>query len=220
MAFLPIDELAIRLAGCYTGAVFDATRERRLPSGVLPSAIGLLDRDRRVAGPAFTVAGTRKPGLTEHDCLLSWTRFLAAAPAGHVVICQPNDLTLAHMGELSAETLHLRGVAGYVVDGGTRDSAFIRELGFPVACRYSTPADIAGEWSVDELGGEIAIADVLIRTGDYVLADRDGVIVVPASETPAVVARAEALASTESDLRSALRQGMDPEEAYLRYGVF
>jgi regulator of RNase E activity RraA len=124
------------------------------------------------------------------------------------------------MGELSAETLHLRGVAGYVVDGGTRDSAFIRELGFPVACRYSTPADIAGEWSVDELGGEIAIADVLIRTGDYVLADRDGVIVVPASETPAVVARAEALASTESDLRSALRQGMDPEEAYLRYGVF
>jgi 4-hydroxy-4-methyl-2-oxoglutarate aldolase len=216
----PIDELAIRLAGCYTGAVFDATRERGLPSGVLPAAIRLLDRDRPAAGPAFTVAGSRKLGLSRHDCLLSWTRFLAAAPAGHIVVCQPNDLVLAHMGELSAETLQLRGVAGYVVDGGTRDSAFIRDLGFPVACRYSTPADIAGEWSVDELGGEVPIGDVLVRTGDYVLADRDGVIVVPASETPAVVARAEELASTESELRSALREGMDPEEAYSRYGVF
>jgi 4-hydroxy-4-methyl-2-oxoglutarate aldolase len=166
------------------------------------------------------VAGTRKPGLSEQDCLLSWTRFLAAAPAGHVVVCQPNDLTLAHMGELSAETLHLRGVAGYIVDGGTRDCALIRELAFPVACRYSTPADIVGEWSVDALGSDIVIGDVLVRTGDYVLADRDGVIVVPASEAPAVVARAEELAATESDLRSALRGGMDPEEAYRRYGVF
>jgi 4-hydroxy-4-methyl-2-oxoglutarate aldolase len=171
-------------------------------------------------GPAFTVTGSRKPGLSERDCLLSWTRLLAAAPAGHVVVCQPNDLTLAHMGELSAETLQLREVAGYVVDGGTRDSAFIRELGFPVACRYSTPADIVGEWSIDKLGGEIAIGEVLVRTGDYVLADRDGVIVVPRSETPAVVARAEELASTETELRRALREGMDPEEAYLRYGVF
>jgi regulator of RNase E activity RraA len=216
----PADGLAGRLARCYSGAVTDAMRERGLPSGVLPSDIQLLDPARRIAGPVFAVAGSRKQGLSVHECLLSWTRFLSAAPAGHVVVCQPSDLTLAHMGELSAETLHGRGVAGYVVDGGARDCDFILELGFGVACRYTTPADIAGLWSIDELGGEVAIGEVVVRTYDYVLADRDGVVVVPASDAPAVVARAEELASTESELRLALRAGIDPEEAYLRYGVF
>ena len=214
------DELTGRLARCYSGAIYDAMRERELPSGVLPADIRLLDPARRIAGPAFTVAGSRKPELSVHDCLLSWTRFLAAAPRGHVVVCQPSDRTLAHMGELSAETLHGRGVAGYVVDGGTRDCEFILKLGFGVACRYTTPADIAGAWSIDELGGEIVVGEVVVRTGDHVLADRDGVVVVAAPDVAAVVARAEELAATESDLRVALREGMDPEEAYLRYGVF
>ena len=52
------------------------------------------------------------------------------------------------MGELSAETLKFRGVRGYVVDGGCRDVDFILKLGFPVCCRYYTPADIVGRWVV------------------------------------------------------------------------
>ena len=46
------------------------------------------------------------------------------------------------MGELSAETLDLRGVRGYIVDGGCRDVEFIRRRDFPVWCRYTTPTDI------------------------------------------------------------------------------
>ena len=215
-----VDELTRRFGRCYTGAVYDAMRERGLASGALPPEIRLLDPSRRIVGPAFTVAGSRKPDLSVHDCLLSWTRFLATAPAGHVVVCQPNDLTLAHMGELSAETLHRGRVAGYVVDGGARDVELILELGFGVACRYTTPADIAGAWSIDELGAEISIGDVAVRTGDYVLVDRDGAIVVPAGHAEAIAERAGALVSTESELRVAMRQGMDPHDAYLRYGVF
>jgi 4-hydroxy-4-methyl-2-oxoglutarate aldolase len=71
----PPDELARRLAACYTGAVFDAMRERGLRPGALPSAIQLIDHGRRAAGPVFTVAGSRKPAVSVHHCLFSWTRF-------------------------------------------------------------------------------------------------------------------------------------------------
>ena len=59
---------------------------------------------------------------------MAWTGLLSKAPSGSVLVCQPNDDTLAHMGELSAETLKARGIRGYVVDGGNRTTDFVRRL--------------------------------------------------------------------------------------------
>jgi 4-hydroxy-4-methyl-2-oxoglutarate aldolase len=59
---------------------------------------------------------------------------------------QPNDSTMSHMGEHSSETMHFRGIRGYIVDGGCRDSEFIKRIGFRVWCRYFTPIDIVGRW--------------------------------------------------------------------------
>jgi 4-hydroxy-4-methyl-2-oxoglutarate aldolase len=50
------------------------------------------------------------------------------------------------MGEHSSETMHFRGIRGYIVDGGCRDSEFIKRIGFRVWCRYFTPIDIVGRW--------------------------------------------------------------------------
>ena len=61
-------------------------------------------------------------------------------------------LIIAHMGELSAETLQFRGVRGYIVDGGCRDTGFILNMGFPVFCRYLTPRDVVGIWVPDRFG--------------------------------------------------------------------
>ena len=52
------------------------------------------------------------------------------------------------MGELSAETLKYRGIRGYIVDGGTRDSTFIRNLEWPLFFRYFSPKDVVGRWTV------------------------------------------------------------------------
>ena len=93
-----------------------------------------------------TVSGKVDPTADPHETLLGWTGLLSKARAGTVLICQPNDSTVAHMGELSAETLKLKGVRGYVADGGCRDVDFILKLGFPVWCRYFTPRDIVGYW--------------------------------------------------------------------------
>ncbi len=136
------DDLTKRLEACYTGAVHDVMRARGCKDFVLPSEIRPIDPARSVAGPAFTLRGRWAPGTDAQESLLAWTGMLSQAPAGHVVVCQANDSTVAHMGELSAETLLARGVRGYLVDGGCRDVAFIERIGFPVWCRYLTPRDL------------------------------------------------------------------------------
>lgn len=215
-----VSALTQRLEMCYSGALFDVMRELGQPECVLPHAIQALDRASKVAGPAFTVSGHLERGLDAHETLLKWTEFLSAAPRGTVVVCQPNDHTIAHMGELSAETLQLRGVRGYVVDGGSRDSNFVLDIGFPVFCRYRCPRDVVGTWIPDRLGEPITIGNVSIGEGDYVFGDIDGVIVIPASIAEAVVTRAEEVMNTENLVRKAILAGVDPKTAYLEHGLF
>jgi 4-hydroxy-4-methyl-2-oxoglutarate aldolase len=213
-------ELTRRLQQCYSGAVYDALRDLGLPNQVLPPAIRPLNLQTRLAGPVFSVSGKPNSAPDRHQTLLGWTAMLSKAPEGSVVICQPHDSSLAHFGELSAEAMHIRGVRGYVVDGGCRDTGFIEKLGFPVFCRYFTPRDIVGSWMTESLGDPITIGDVHIRTADFVIADRDGVVIIPAEAAEEVVSAVEQVMATENLVRKAIRQGADPQKAYLQYGKF
>jgi regulator of RNase E activity RraA len=214
------DAQTTRLLNCYTGAVYDVLRSMGHPNCVLPSTIRPLTSDTKLAGPIFTVNGHVDHTLDAHTSLLRWTALLSKAPSGSVVICQPNDSTLAHMGELSAETLQFRGVRGYIADGGCRDSGFIERIGFRVFCRYFTPIDVVGRWAADHFEQPITIGGVTIRSGDYVLADRDGVVIIPAAMVGDVVTRTEEVMQTENLVRKAILQGVDPQEAYLKHGKF
>ena len=212
--------LAERLERCYSGAVFDVLREAGHPDQSLPHGIRPLNPAWRLAGPVFPVGGRRTTDLGVHETILEWTTFLSKAPAGSVVLCQPNDLALAHMGELSSETLQRRGVRGYIVDGGCRDTTAILELGFRVFCRYTTPSDIAGRWVMDALGEPIRIGALTIRAGDYAMADADGVVIIPGAIAETIVAQTEAVMQKENQVRKAILEGTDPREAYLKYGKF
>jgi regulator of RNase E activity RraA len=194
--------LVERLSKLYTGAVHDVLRGLGHANCVLPSHLRPLDPSLKVAGPAWTVSGHIDHSISRHDSLLGWTTLLSKAPSGHVVVCQPHNQEIALMGELSAETLKNKGVLGYVVDGGCRDTDFILELGFPVVHTFLT------------------IGSVTIHSGDHVLGDRDGVVVIPQALVAEVVEKTEAVALTENQVREAIRGGMDPVEAYLKYGKF
>jgi regulator of RNase E activity RraA len=124
------------------------------------------------------------------------------------------------MGELSAETLVYKKVLGYIVDGGCRDSAFIENLGFPVFCKYFTPVDVVGKWAATALGEPIQVGEVTLLTGDYVLADRDGIVILPAAIAAEVVEETEEVLRKENLVRKAILQGIDPVQAYLQYGKF
>jgi regulator of RNase E activity RraA len=212
--------LTERLRACYTGAVHDVLRMMGHERVVLPHEIKPIDPTLKLAGPVWTVSGHLDRTKSRHDTLLGWCTLLSKAPAGHVVVCQPHNREVALMGELSAQTLAARGVLGYVVDGGSRDTELVLEQRFPVWCSFLTPSDIVARWIPDAYGAPIDIGGVTISTGDYLLADRDGVVVVPKAIAEEVVRRTEEVVSTESDMRKALIGGLDPVEAYNRFGKF
>lgn len=209
-----------RLEKCYSGAVYDVLRAMGYPNQALPNTIRPIDIHTKLAGSIYTVSGRYDETMDPHETLLQWTGLLSKAPKGSVVICQPNDDTLAHMGELSSETLQLRGIRGYIVDGGSRDSEFISKIGFKVFCKYFTPVDVVGRWVADKFAEPIRIGKVDIETGDYVMADRDGIVIIPKAIAEEVVKKTEAVLKTESLVRKAILQGVDPQEAYLKYGKF
>jgi regulator of RNase E activity RraA len=216
----PLDDLTARLSRCYTGAVHDVLRLMGHENIVLPAGIKPLAPTMKLAGPAWTVAGHIDRTRTRHETLLAWCTLLSKAPAQHVIVCQPNNHEIALMGELSAHTLQARGVLGFVVDGGSRDTELVLEQGFPVYCAFLTPADIVARWVPDRFGEPVTIGAVTIATGDYVLGDRDGVVVIPGALAAEVIARTEEVVATESDMRRALMDGMDPVAAYNEYGKF
>lgn len=212
--------LTERLRACYTGAVHDVLRMMGHERIVLPPAIKPLDPTLTLAGPVWTVSGHVDRTKTRHETLLGWCTLLSKAPRGHVVVCQPNNREVAMMGELSAQTLAARGVLGFVVDGGSRDTGLVLEQRFPVWCSFLTPSDIVARWIPDAYGAPIDIGGVTITTGDWLLADRDGVVIIPKAIAEEVVLRTEEVVSTESDMRKALVGGMDPVDAYNTYGRF
>jgi regulator of RNase E activity RraA len=215
-----MDELTRRLAGCYTGAIHDVLRAMGHERVVLPPEIRPLDPTLKVAGPVWTVSGHIDRTRSAHDTLLGWTGLLSRAPPGRVIVCQPQNHEVALMGELSAETLKNKGVLGYVVDGGCRDTEFILKIGFPVFFGFYTPSDIVARWMPDRFGEPITIGAVTICDGDYLLGDRDGVVVIPRAVAEEAVTRTEQVVHTENKVRSAILGGMDPVAAYLKYGKF
>jgi 4-hydroxy-4-methyl-2-oxoglutarate aldolase len=212
--------LTERLAACYTGAVHDVLRMMGRHDIVLPHGIKAIAPGTRLAGPVWTVSGHIDRTKSRDDTLLGWCTLLSKAPAGHVVVCQPHNHEVALMGELSAQTLQARGVLGYVVDGGSRDTDLVLAQGFPVFCSFLTPSDIVERWIPDSYGEPVTIGAVTITTGDYLLADRDGVVIVPRALAEEVVTKTEQVVATESEMRRALVGGMDPVAAYHKYGKF
>ncbi len=214
------EELASRLERCYASAVHDVLRGMGHGNCVLPPSIRPLDPTKKIAGEVYTISGHIDQTLSRHDSLLLWARVLSRVPGGKVLVCQPNTRAVALMGELSAKALQVKDTRGYVVDGHCRDTDFILETGFPVYCDLHTPADIVERWKYDALGEPITIGAVTIRSGDWLIGDRDGVVIIPGEIAEEAVTETERVMSTESEMRDAILGGMDPEAAYLKYGKF
>jgi 4-hydroxy-4-methyl-2-oxoglutarate aldolase len=214
------DELRTRFGAVYTAALTDVLdglgyRHQTLPPEVVP-----LEPRARIAGPGFAVEGRTNHSIDVEVSMRRILEMLGSVPADHVAVYEPGDMTCAHFGELSATSLQAHGVMGVVINGGCRDVDLIRESGLPVFARYRTPQDAVSRWEVLEWGHAIEIEGVTVATGDYVVGDADGVVVIPRDLIETVLADAEALVGTENLIRDAVRNGMKPLAAYEHFGKF
>jgi|TARA_B110000858_G_scaffold140367_1_gene159383 4-hydroxy-4-methyl-2-oxoglutarate aldolase len=215
-----MSDLSVRLSKCYASAIHDVLRELGYGNCVLPPEIQALERGQKLAGEIYTISGGIDQTLSRHESLLLWSQVLSKVPGGKVLICQPNTHAVALMGELSARALMVKGTKGYLMDGHCRDVEEIIDAGFSVFCRLATPADIVERWRYNSLGNPITIGTVTIRSGDYIIADMDGAVIIPQEVIEDVVSKTEDVMATESEMRLAILDGMDPEQAYLKFRKF
>jgi regulator of RNase E activity RraA len=215
-----VDKLTERLSKCYASAVHDVLREKGLDNCVLPPEIQALKRGQKLFGEIYTVSGHIDYTLSRHESLLLWSQVLSKVPTKKVIVCQPNTHSVALMGELSARALMVKETKGYLMDGHCRDVEEIIEAKFPVFCRLSTAADIVERWKYDTLGMPITIGSVTICSGDFIIADMDGAVIIPKEVAEEVITKTEEVMFTESEMRKAILSGMDPEQAYLKFKKF
>lgn len=208
------------LQSCYTAVIHDTLRAMGEQDFTLPPSITPMQPERTLTGPAFTVEGRHDETADPHETLLAWTGLLSKAKSDHIWCCQPNTHIMAQMGELSAETLHKKGVLGCVVDGGLRDTNFMLTIGFACWGTHNTPRDIVGTWLPTGTEVDIKIGDVVVAPGDWLHGDRDGMVRIPARLLDDVIETSLKAMKTESLVRKAILEGVDPQEAYLKYGKF
>ena len=215
------DEIVDELLKLNSSIVHDALRSEGYTNQTLPPEIKPLKYENVLAGKIWTLSGELDEKAKVHDTLLSWTEFLSNAEPNSVVVCQPNNYSIALMGELSAETLKKRNIKGYIADGGCRDVTRIKnEIKLPVYCRFSTPIDIAGKWLAKSMGEKIYINKIPINTGDYLIADEDGIVIIPLKIIKKIIKKAKKDLNSEDKMRDAILNGENPKEAYLKYKKF
>jgi 4-hydroxy-4-methyl-2-oxoglutarate aldolase len=142
----------------------------------------------KVIGPAVTVLLRKALRSDRRDWPNLQIQTLDEAPPGSVMVEVLEDgLDTAGVGNLMATTAKVRGLAGMVIDGGARDVEELEEIGFPVWSRSQTPATSVGRYVPVARNVPVLCGGVLVRPRDWIVADRTGVVVVPAESLPQVL---------------------------------
>jgi regulator of RNase E activity RraA len=142
----------------------------------------------KAIGPAVTVQLRRALRNDKRDWPNVQIQALDEAPAGSVLVEVLEDgLDTAGVGNLMATTAKVRGLAGMVIDGGARDVEELEEIGFPIWSRSLTPATSVGRYVAVAKNVPVTCAGVVVRPGDWIVADRTGVVVVPVEALPRVL---------------------------------
>jgi 4-hydroxy-4-methyl-2-oxoglutarate aldolase len=162
------------------------TRDRVMDAGIR----ALWAPIPRIAGPAYPVACPAGDNLMMHVAL-------HRAPAGSVIVCAAGDSNWAMAGGNVCAYAQQRGIAGFVVDGCIRDIAETRELGFPVFGRGLIPIPAVRK-TAGLINVPVVCGGVTVSPGDMVIADEEGIVVVPVAQAQKVLAEAEARAAKDA----------------------
>jgi 4-hydroxy-4-methyl-2-oxoglutarate aldolase len=217
------EQIRQRYLGVDTSNVADVLDELGLPDqGLASSFTPYPGNAGKLAGWAHPILGEMRPYPLDDRDPDKMTACAELYP-GSVSVWAGAGEGVCFFGELIAIGMKERGCAGALVDGGVRDVAWIGQLGFPVFARYRTPVQSIGRWKVVDSGVPVTLPgatkpDVEVRPGDFILADDDGAIAIPAAVAEQVLVRAEELGGTEVQIRRELADGLTLANALAKFG--
>lgn len=211
---------ALRLPENSTGNIADAVEAATGGRGWMSSDMKPI-QDGKIVGRAWTAK--LRPVLkndtrTYPNFLL---QILDEAPAGSVLVYVMEDaIEIAAMGNLMATTAKVRGLEGTVIDGAIRDVAEIRTIGHPVFARRISPATSVGRMVSVAKNEPVMCGEVLVRPGDYIVGDTDGVVVVPEAAASQVVALLKDYNDRESKMVPLIQREKSMLKALEAYGRY
>jgi len=177
----------------------DATEGR----GVLPTWISSLKPDARAVGPAFVALMSQDDNLSVREAMQA-----PHAPGSVLVVAGGSTSRTATIGGLMALEMQHAGIVALVTDGLVRDAREIRQMQqFSVWCRGVTPAASYKQGPV-VVGGSVSLGGILIRDGDLVIADEDGVVIWPKEQIDALLGKADAKRQQDDARLAQLQQRM------------
>lgn len=164
-----------------------------------------------VAGRVRTV--TAAPKAASGPAAHIATSLVAVADRNDVVVIDNHGRTdVSCWGGLLAEAAVQRGIAGVIIDGACRDVQECEQLGLPLYARNAVPVSARGRIVQQEMDARIQIAGVSVDSGDYVIADRNGVVFVSKADIDRVLDLAKRITERESRMAAAVRSGRDVAE--------
>lgn len=206
-----------RLAKLYTPVVADVLDRIGFRSQSMNSRIRPLWPEAKAAGFALTVQTVPARDVAPEHPYAGELAAVDSLQNGDVMVV--SESACSFWGELLSTAAKYRGCRGAILDGATRDSLTIKQMGFPVFHVGFHPADSLGRLDVVAHNVPISCADVLVYPNDLILADHDGVVVVPNSVAEETLRLAEEKVSGENLVRKALAAGMSTTEAFKKYGI-
>lgn len=216
---IPEKELLHRFEQLYTGAVNDVLREFCLLDQALPGYIKPLREYRTVAGFAFTVKSA--PNVLVSGEMEFRTQMLDAMHEDAFVLWDTSrDQKATLWGGVMTATAKGRGLKAACIDGGIRDTHQILEADFPVFYQYRISNGSLGRCLITHYQIPIKIGDVVVKPGDVVLGDIDGVLVVPRDVAYNVLLRAEEIKENEKKIFGWVKEGQSAQEITEKGGYF
>lgn len=169
-----------------------------LPTAVDP-AIRPIWRGAFIAAPAYPLECSPGDNLGLHLAL-------ERVPKGSVLVVSTGNFIAGYWGEVLTVAAQAAGVVGLIIDGGVRDIQAIEKLGFPV---YARGVSVKGtvKATAPSVGQPIPFNGAQVAAGDLVVADDDGIVIIPQTEVARTLADGEARFEKEARMMAALREG-------------
>lgn len=210
---MSVDELSNQacevLMQASTGMVADALAFSGIKGGIMGIRPARGFEDHKILGPAVTAlfapVHPSTPGLNNY-------RVIRESPPGSVLIIDGKGLDGHFTGDNQALCAKKQGLAGIVVYGGARDIAGYRETGMPLYCTCPSTRDKPSDFRLTAYNVPIEIGGVLVKPGDIIVGDEDGVVAIPAGSVGQIIENLKLIESVEADMQKALKSGAPLEE--------